>query len=140
MMTATIWPERFPDPVPRPADEPFWKSVQDRAMALQRCADCGHVRYPAADHCPECLSEQASWVPVAGTAELVSWCTFHRQYLPAFPPPHTVAVGRLTEGPLFVAILLDGAPEDGAAGSRLAIEYLEDPGGRVLPVFRRGDA
>lgn len=131
------WPEPFPDPVPRLADEPFWASLQARQMALQSCEACGHVRYPAAAHCPECLSEAATWHPVSGTAELVTWCTFHRQYLPAFPPPHTVAVGRLAEGPLFVAFLLDGAPQDGAAGSPLAIEYVSDPKGRVLPAFRR---
>ena len=136
-MTPTTWSAPFPDAVPRPADEPFWESVQSRAMALQRCDSCGHVRYPAAAHCPVCLSEQATWRPVAGTAELVTWCTFHRQYLSAFPPPHTVAVGRLPEGPLFVAMLLDGAPPDGSAGQELTLQYVEDPQGRMLPAFRR---
>lgn len=139
-MTVTTWPEAFPDPVARPADEPFWQSVQAHHMALQKCARCGHVRYPAAAHCPQCLSEAATWQQIAGTAELVSWCTFHRQYLPAFPPPHTVAVGRLAEGPLFVAMLLDGAPPDGAAGRALSIDYVADPDGRVLPAFRQHPA
>lgn len=108
-------------------------------MALQRCTGCGHVRYPAAQHCPECLSEDAVWLPVSGAAELFSWCTFHRQYLSAYPAPHTVAVGRLAEGPLFVAFLLGGAPGDGAAGRPLAITYVEDAAGRVLPAFRLVD-
>jgi uncharacterized OB-fold protein len=139
-MSELVWPKAFPAAVARLEDEAFWDSVQHERMALQRCSRCGTVRYPAADHCPECLSPGFKWLPLSGRATLVSWCTFHRQYLEAFPPPHIVAVGRLAEGPLFTAILLDGTPKDGESGAPLRIVYIEDPSGRRLPAFRRDDA
>lgn len=135
-MNERIWPAAFPKPIPRDEDVPFWASVAARRMALQTCGNCGHVRYPSGSHCPQCLSEEAEWRPVSGRAELVSWCTFHRKYLPAFEPPHTVGVGRLEEGPLFVAILLEGHLPDGSAGRPLRIDYVQDPDGTVLPAYR----
>lgn len=138
-MNQRTWPAAFPKPVPRHEDGPFWDSLAGRRMALQRCRGCGHVRYPSGSHCPQCLSEDAEWRPVSGRAELVSWCTFHRKYLAAFEPPHTVGVGRLEEGPLFVAVLLDGHPPDGSAGRPLRVDYVEDPEGSVLAAYRIAD-
>lgn len=135
-MTPQTWPAEFPAPVERPEDGPFWESVQKHNMKLQHCDECGHVRYPAAGHCPECLSDRVTWQPVIGTATLVSWCTFHRQYLPAFPAPHTVAVGSLPEGPLFVAFMLGNTIAQNASGRSLTIEYVTDVSGMVLPAFR----
>lgn len=137
-MKKQTWPAAFPEPVPREEDGPFWAFVDERRMALQHCRNCDHVRYPPGSHCPRCLSEDAEWRPVSGRAELVSWCTFHRKYLPAFEPPHTVAVGRLEDGPLFVAMLLDGPVPDGSAGRALRIDYVADPHGTVRPAFRLG--
>lgn len=135
-MTSITWPSPFPPAVPRFEDRHLLESMQARRMALQQCGNCGHVRYPAAERCPECLSAETQWVAVSGKATLLSWCTFHRRYLEAFPPPHTVAVARLAEGPLFVAMLLDGHPPDGASGADLEIVYVKDSEGHVLPAFR----
>ena len=68
-------------------DEPFWESVGAGLMALQRCEACSTVRYPPGPACPHCLSPDCAWQAVSGRAELLSWTVFHREYLPAYPPP-----------------------------------------------------
>jgi len=86
-------------------DQPFWESVSEGRMKLQHCAECGQFRYPPASCCASCLSTDAGWTEISGRARVVSWTTFHRQYLPAWPAPHTVVVAALEEGPLFISTI-----------------------------------
>lgn len=88
-----------------PYDAPFWESVGEGRMKLQQCGECGVFRYPPAACCAACLSTEAGWAEISGNARVVSWTTFHRQYLPAWPAPHTVVVAALEEGPLFISTI-----------------------------------
>jgi uncharacterized OB-fold protein len=83
--------------------------------------------------CPDCLSAEFAWEPVSGRGTVVSWATFHRQYLPAYPAPYQVIVVRLDEGPLFVSNMADPAPALRTAGEQVEIVYVEMPDGVVLP-------
>lgn len=118
-----------------PYDAPMWASVAAGAMALQQCRDCRTWRYPPGPACPDCLSTEYAWVPIAGTGRLLSWTTFHRQYLPAYPPPHTVVAMQLSEGPIMVGHV---AP---ALAGRLAVDapvrmiYVTHADGYRLPSF-----
>lgn len=119
-----------------PYDAPMWRSVADGAMALQRCSDCGRFRYPPGACCPDCLSTEASWQPISGRGTILSWATFHRQYLPAYPAPTTCVAVRLEEGPIMIANI------DAAETPRLALDaaveliYGSHPDGFALPRFR----
>jgi uncharacterized OB-fold protein len=86
-----------------PYDEPMWQSVAEGALKLQRCAQCGRFRYPPGPCCPACLSTEARWEAVSGRGRVLSWTTFHRQYLPAYPPPLTCVAVALEEGPIVIA-------------------------------------
>ena len=86
-----------------PYDAPMWDSIQAGALQLQRCSVNGRFRYPPGPVDPDTLSPDFTWETVCGRATLLSWTTFHRQYLPAFPAPHTVTVVRLEEGPIMVS-------------------------------------
>jgi uncharacterized OB-fold protein len=114
----------------------MWDSIAERAMRLQRCAVCGRWRYPPGPACPACLSTQAVWAPLSGRGRLLSWTTFHRQYLPAWPAPHTCVAVALAEGPIMIGNV------DYAETGRLAIDapmeliYDMHPDGYTLPRFR----
>jgi uncharacterized protein len=83
-------------------DAPTWESVAAHATRLQKCDACGTMRYPPGPTCPKCLSTDFTWAPIAGTRRVLSWTTFHRQYLPAYPAPHTVVAVQLAEGPIMI--------------------------------------
>jgi uncharacterized OB-fold protein len=114
----------------------MWDSVTAGAMRLQCCAECGLMRYPPGACCPNCLSTEARWEPLSGAGHVLSWTTYHRQYLPAYPAPHTVVAVQLAEGPIMIGNV------DAADAARLkadaAVElfYADHPDGYRLPRFR----
>lgn len=125
-----------PPPVPLLHDEPFWDSVRERSMRLQRCADCAEWRYPAGPLCGQCASDQVVWDEVAGGGEIMSWVVFHKTYLPAYPAPHKVIAVRLDEGPIMISNLEGEEPEGSWIGRRVELCYGEMPDGVILPRFR----
>ena len=124
-----------PAPVPLVHDIPFWESVAQRDMKLQRCADCGRFRYPAGPICAECNSEDVTWEPVSGKGTILSWVVFHKIYLPAYPAPHTVIAVRLDEGPIMISNLEGPEPEGSWIDERVSLRYSTMPDGVVLPRF-----
>jgi uncharacterized OB-fold protein len=97
-----------PTPIKGVYFDPFWEFVQERRLRVQRCQECGHQWFPPSAGCPECLSEDWQWLPVAGSGRLVSWAVFHKQYFPSLPPPYTIVAVELDEGPILVADIGEG--------------------------------
>lgn len=116
-------------PAPRRGvwEVPFWQHVEGKRLHLQRCDACEHVWYPPGPACPWCLSTAWIWTAMAGSGELLSWVTFHRQYFLTIPPPYTVAAVALDEGPIIIA---DTGADTGADPGGLAI------GDRMHLVYR----
>lgn len=109
--------DQRPAPVRGFYEDRFWEYVARRDLRLQRSASTGELRYPPAPVCPDTLSPDFEWVPIAGTGELLSWTVFRRTYFPAMPAPYTVLVIRTSEGPLMVGHL----PGDASAGLRIGM-------------------
>lgn len=88
----------------------FWEYARVGRLAMQVCAACGDIHFPAAPVCPRCLSTEQSWQPVSGRGTLESWVTFHRPYWPGFAAdiPYEVCLVRLAEGPLLVSNIVGG--------------------------------
>jgi len=124
-----------PAPVPLVHDIPFWESVEQKDLKLQRCADCGQFRYPAGPICAQCNSEQVTWERVSGKGTILSWVVFHKTYLPAYPAPHTVIAVRLDEGPILISNLEGPEPEGSWIDERVSLRYATMPDGVVLPRF-----
>jgi len=80
------------------ADAPFWQALRRREVRVQRCADCGAYRFPAARTCPHCRSEQSEWTAVEPTGIVETWCVFHRAYFDDLPVLYTVIQVRLDCG------------------------------------------
>jgi hypothetical protein len=129
--------ERMPGPrLFSPYDEPMWESVAAGAMRLQRCAGCGRWRYPPGPACPVCLSTEATWEPLSGRGKLLSWTTFHRQYLPAYPAPATCVAVELAEGPIVIGNVDFAETKDLRLDAPMELIYGTHPDGYALPRFR----
>lgn len=89
-------------------------------LVLQRCANCGYLRYPPASLCPECLSRDASWVTDPGTGEIWSFCVYHRAFTKPFADlvPYVVALVVLDSGPQLITNVVDRAPGQVHIGQR----------------------
>jgi uncharacterized OB-fold protein len=102
---ATERPTRYMDRYNRE----FWDFTASQELRLQRCTGCGKYRWPPGPICDQCLSFESVWTEVSGHGQLFSWVVFHRRYHPEYPPPHTVWLVRLDEGPLFIGLPADPA-------------------------------
>lgn len=125
-----------PSPVMGLYDEPFWKSVNERRMALQCCANCAKSHYPPVPCCPQCLSTELYWNPVSRYGRILSWTVFHKTYLEAYPHPYNVIAVRLDEGPVFISNLEAAPPDDVWIGQAVELVYVEMTDGMVLPRFK----
>lgn len=48
-------------PLIHPENAPFWESIRQRRLSLQRCGSCDTVRFPLAPRCHVCLSPDFTW-------------------------------------------------------------------------------
>jgi len=116
-------------PLPSLTEEnrPFWEACREGRLSLQRCDACGHLRYPVARHCPECLGEGATWTDVSGRGAVFSFIVIHRAYHPGFQDdvPYNVALVQLEEGPRMFSNVI-GTPND-AVRVGDAVEAVFDP-------------
>ena len=119
-----------------PYDKPMWDSVAVGKMCLQRCAGCGRWRYPPGPACPACLSTEATWEALSGRGRLLSWTTFHRQYLPAYPAPATCVAVELAEGPIVIGNIDFADTERLHIDAPMELIYGTHPDGYALPRFR----
>jgi uncharacterized protein len=116
-------------------DEPMWESIASGTMRLQKCGACGSMRYPPGPVCPKCLSTEFVWTPIAGGGRILSWTTFHRQYLAAYPPPHTVVAVQLEEGPIMIGHVPSEQAALLAVDAPVRITYAAHPDGYRIPSF-----
>ncbi len=99
-------------PLPNPHDPltaPHWQAAREGRIAMQRCAACGYVRWPAARSCPECLQPGGEWTALSGRGQIWSFAVYEKPLDPAFAElcPYAVALIRLDEGPMIYARILD---------------------------------
>ena len=87
-------------------NRPFWDSCRNGVLVLQRCAECGHLRYPISPMCPACWGFGFEWAPLSGRGVVRSSITFRHAYNDAWRAeiPYVVALVDLAEGP---AMLID---------------------------------
>lgn len=84
-----------------PETKGFWDAAREGRLVVQKCARCGHLRFPPHPGCPECHGVESEWQEVSGQASLWSFVVVHGPTLPAFQDfvPFPVAVVALEEGP-----------------------------------------
>jgi uncharacterized OB-fold protein len=97
----------LPDPQ-HPATAPFWEGTRESRLLVQKCANCGYLRWPPGPACPECLSPEAAWTPVRPSGTLVTYCVYRRAFSPAFAGdvPYAVGYVELDDGPRMYAAMV----------------------------------
>ena len=130
----------YEKPLPRVTadNRPFWEAARRHQLALQRCVDCGRLRYPPAPVCPECLSERLEWTPVSGRGTVSTFVVLHQRYFPSFADaiPYNVIQVRLDEGPRLTANLVDIPNGEIRIGMRVEVVFDDVTPEVSLPRFR----
>ena len=105
---------------------------------MQRCADCGHVRFPPALLCARCLSEQCEWVKLSGRGTVFSWIVVHQSQHPAFnaDTPYNVTIVELEEGPRLHTNLVECRNDQIHIGMPVEVVFDKVNDEVTLPKFR----
>lgn len=116
-------PRLLPD-VTDPVSAPFWQGLRERVIRVQKCTNCGALRYPPLSGCPECLGTVAEWIELGPAGSVWSYAVYHRALQPAFADeiPYTVAVVELDDGPRITARMVRGSDPIGV-GTRVTAAF-----------------
>jgi len=79
-------------PLPQvgPDTRTFWEGCREHVIRIQKCDDCGYLRWPPAFLCPRCLSQNAKWIKVSGRGTVYSYIVYHVAYDAAFQGDSTL--------------------------------------------------
>ena len=130
----------YKKPLPQisPDTKVFWEGCREHEIRMQKCGDCGHLRWPPALLCPNCLSLNTKWVKASGQGRVYSYVIYHVAYDPAFKEdlPYVVALVALEEGPHLLTNIVGCDPQ--AVSCDMDVEVVWDDVTETvsLPKFR----
>ncbi len=122
-------PTRPATPVPEitEAMRPFFAAAREHRVVVQRCCNCGKLRFPARELCSHCLARAAEWIEVSGRGTVYSFGVVHQVSHPAFAHlvPYAVVIVELAEGVRMTSNVVDCAPQALRIG--MPVEAVFDP-------------
>lgn len=120
---------------PESADSvPWWAATRERRLLIQRCRTCGNRQHYPRARCLECRDDDLEFVESPGRGTVISFSVVYRSPDPAaFPPPYTVALVRLEEGPVLFTRLVE--IDEPRCDMAVILDWWPLEDGRNLPVF-----
>jgi len=102
---------------------PFWESLKEHAVKVQKCSGCGTFRYVPKEICSACYSTEWTWEPISGKGTVYTFTVVRRAPTPAYEAPYVIAHAEMEEG-FRMAARLDGVdPENVRIGQPVTIGY-----------------
>lgn len=127
-------------PLPKITDHnrPFWDAAKNSELRMQRCADCGHIRYPILPACTVCLSPNTEWVRLSGRGEVFAKIVYHRAYNAAFADdlPYNVVMVQLEEGPRMYSNIVGTPNSEIQVGDPVEVTFDHVAEDAAIPRFR----
>ncbi|MFC2038249.1 Zn-ribbon domain-containing OB-fold protein [Chloroflexota bacterium] len=95
-------------------NKPFWDYCKKHELRMQKCLQCGTIRYPVSPICQNCLHMEFEWEKLSGKGKVYSFTIIRRASHPGFAGevPYTVAIIELEEGTRLISNVIDCKPED----------------------------
>ena len=130
----------LPAPVINADSAPYWAGAREGRLLLQRCGDCGTLRFFPRLLCTECGSDRVEWTQVSGRGTVHSFTVVHRAAFPEFQAivPYVVALIDLEEGPRMMTNIVGDDALDVEIGDAVTVVF-KDRGtdGAKVPQFKR---
>lgn len=127
-------------PLPEETEDsaPYWEGARQGELRMQKCLDCGHIRFPPSGMCPRCLSEKTEWRRLSGRGTVYSWIIVHKSQHPAFneDAPYNVVIVELEEGPRLHSQLVECSHEGIKIGMPVSAVFEKINDKVTLPKFR----
>lgn len=103
-----------PLPIINEETRPYWEFCRKHELRMQKCGQCGHIRFPVSILCPKCHSIESKWEKLSGKGTIYSYTVYRVPYHPAFVSdvPYVLAIIQLAEGPRMESNIIGCQPED----------------------------
>lgn len=117
---------------------PHWLGAAEGRFLLQKCLDCGWVRYPISPLCAACASARTEWTDLPGTGTVWSYVVSERAFVEGLglDVPYAVALVELDDGPRYLANIVGCPAGEVHIGMRVDPSYEPLPSGHVVVRFR----
>ena len=129
-----------PKPVPEVTPEmaPFFEAARRHELVVQRCTQCGALRFPARAACSRCTSREAEWVPVAGVGRVFSVAVMHQANHPGYEAelPYAVVLVELECGVRLISNVVGCPAREVAIDMPVEVDFEARSPEVTLPVFR----
>ncbi|MDO9264006.1 MAG: Zn-ribbon domain-containing OB-fold protein, partial [Desulfosalsimonadaceae bacterium] len=131
-----------PIPAIQPWTKEFWKATKQGKLLVQQCADCKARIFFPKKACPECWSENLTWIESSGMAKIYTFTLMMDMVEPKFMAdlPYIIAMVDLEEGIRMTTRIINCKPEDVCIGMDVEVVFQDLSPECSLPVFQPADA
>ncbi len=104
---------------------PWWEAVKRHELYIQKCRDCGELRYHPRALCPQCLSSGTQWLRCSGKGKVYTFTVTHQNQAAGFRDslPYVMAYVELAEGVKMLTNLVDYKLEEVKIGMPVEVVY-----------------
>lgn len=130
-----------PVPVMQPWTKAFWAAAKEEKLLVQHCGDCGANIFFPKKVCPECWSENLTWIESTGRATVYSFTEMIDMVEPVFwgDIPYIIAEVDLEEGITMTTRLVNCDIEDVSIGMEVAVVFEPLNNEISMPYFQPAD-
>lgn len=127
-----------PLPIINEDTKPYWEYCHQHELRMQKCKECGNVRFPVSILCPACHSMETDWEKLSGKGRVYSFIVFRLAYHEAYQNdiPYVVAIIELDEGPRMESNIIGCKIEDVKIGMPVEVVFEDVTEEVALPKFR----
>ena len=108
-------PRAYRKPLPHIDEEnrPWWEAAQRHELYIQKCRDCGDLRFHPRALCTSCMSSRTDWVRCAGGGKIYAFTVTNQNQAAGFREalPYVMAWVELDEGVKMMTNIVDCPPE-----------------------------
>jgi uncharacterized OB-fold protein len=137
-MTQLVKEYTRPTPIASPDDKLFWEGCKEHKLLIERCVNCGAVRFWDKPMCPTCNSLESEPVAASGRGTIWSYTTTYHAFTPPWKgqTPYTVVIVSLEEGPRITSVLEGTDEKDIEIGAPVEVFFDDITPDAALPKFR----
>jgi len=108
-------PKAYRKPLPHIDEEsrPWWEAVQRHELYVQKCRDCGDLRFHPRALCTSCMSSRTEWVRCKGSGKIYTFTVTNQNQAGGFRDslPYVMAWVEVDEGLKMLTNIIDCPPE-----------------------------
>lgn len=131
---------KYKKPLPTIGEDnaPYWEYCKKHELRMQKCSQCGYIRFPVSIICPKCHSMKAEWTKLSGKGRIYSYIIYHQAFHPSYENdiPYAAAIIQLDEGPRMDSNIIGCKLEDIKIDMPVEVYFDDVTDDISLPKFR----